>query len=289
MNRLIIGCGYLGSRIASLWQQQRHRVFATTRKPLRAEELARQKIEPILCDVLDPASLARLPSVDAVVYCVGLDRSAGVSMREVYVKGLGNVLDALPGWPRFVQVSSTGVYGQTAGEEVDEDAATEPCEESGQIVFEAERLLRRRVPDAIVLRFAGIYGPGRLLRRASALRAGAPFATDPDVWLNLIHVEDGTLAVDIALTRAEPGKVYNVSDGRPVRRREFYTRLAEMLQVPAPGFIPREPSRESNRRIINARLRGLGMDFRYPSYVQGLPASLGEDSREGPLRTPVQP
>jgi len=64
-----------------------------------------------------------------------------------------------------VYVGSTGVYAQTDGEEVDEEAATQPTEESGRVVLEAERL-PTRTRSAIVLRFAGIYGPGRLNPRA---------------------------------------------------------------------------------------------------------------------------
>ncbi len=32
MDKLIIGCGYLGKRVAALWHAQGQRVFATTRR-----------------------------------------------------------------------------------------------------------------------------------------------------------------------------------------------------------------------------------------------------------------
>ena len=94
-------------------------------------------------------------------------------------------------------VSSTGVYGQCHGEEVDEESATEPVEESGRVVLEAERLLHQQLPEAVILRFAGIYGPGRLLRR-QAIEAGEVLVGDPEKWLNLIHVADGAAAVHAA-------------------------------------------------------------------------------------------
>ena len=133
----------------------------------------------------------------------GLDRSSGQTMRAVYVEGLANVLAALPAPARFVHVSSTSVYGQTDGEEVDEQSATEPEEESGKIVLEAERVLRRAAPEAIILRFAGIYGPGRLLRR-QAIEAGEPIVGNADKWLNLIQVEDGAEAVLAAVELQHP-------------------------------------------------------------------------------------
>src|SRR5262245_45229702 len=159
MDKLIVGCGYLGRRVAEQWQRQGHRVFATTRNPTRADEFRELGLELVVCDVLDPASLRALPSVATVLYCVGLDRSSGQTMQAVYVDGLANVLAALPAPGRFIHISSTSVYGQTDGEGVDETSATEPLEESGQIVLKAERVLRHAVPGAIILRFAGIYGP----------------------------------------------------------------------------------------------------------------------------------
>lgn len=273
---LIVGCGYLGNRVADAWLASGRRVYATTRRPARAEELARRGIEPVICDVVDPSSLQSLPAVEEVLYCVGLDRSAGHSMHRVYVEGLAAVLQALPGRPRLVYVSSTSVYGQTDGSEVDENSATEPIEDSGKIVLQAEQVLRTHRPDAIVLRFAGIYGPGRLLRSRDLL-AGSPLAIDPDKWLNLIHVEDGATAVQAALERAS-STLYNVCDDHPVRRRDFYTRLAELLGAAPPNFVPvPQPlpvSERSNRRISNRRLRQeLGVSLRYPSYTEGLAAS----------------
>ena len=279
-DRLIVGCGYLGRRVVPLWRAEGHRVFATTRSDAHAEELRRLGAEPVRCDVLDPATLRGLPAADAVAYCVGFDRAAGASLRDVYVTGLGNVLAALPAPGRFVHVSSTGVYGQCDGEDVDEGAATDPPEESGRVVLEAEQLLRGRLPGAVVLRFSGIYGPGRLLR-GQAVRDGEPIVGDPDRWLNLIHVADGAAAVVAAAERARPGAVYNVSDDRPVRRRDFYRLLARLLGGPEPRFVPPPPGsplpahERANRRILNRRLRAdLGVALRYPSYEEGLPASV---------------
>jgi nucleoside-diphosphate-sugar epimerase len=213
------------------------------------------------------------------LYSVGFDRGAGRSMRAVYVNGLDNVLAALPAPGQFLYVSSTGVYGQCHGEEVDETAATEPAEESGRVVLEAEGVLRRRLPAAVVLRFAGIYGPERL-PRAQALRAGEPLVGDPEKWLNLIHVEDGAAAVLAADGRGRPGAVYNVADDRPVRRREFYGLLARLLGAPEPRFVPPAPDaplpahERADRRVGNRRLRqDLAVELRYPTYREGLAAS----------------
>jgi nucleoside-diphosphate-sugar epimerase len=273
---LIIGCGYLGGRVASAWLAQGRRVLATSRNPTHLPV----GVEPVLCDVLKPESLSPLPAVDSVLYAIGLDRSSGATMRSVYVDGLANVLAHFPKPGRFVYVSSSSVYAQTDGGWVDETAPTEPQEESGRIVLGAEGVLRSRLPEAVVLRFAGIYGPGRLLRRPT-IEKGDPIVGDADKWLNLIHAEDGVRAILAAEENAIPGRVYNVCDDHPARRRHFYQTLARVLKAPEPRFVappsdqPTPPHEKGNRRINNRRMKEeLRVVLRYPDYDQGLHASV---------------
>jgi nucleoside-diphosphate-sugar epimerase len=270
---LIIGCGYLGTQVAALWRAQGRRVFTTTRGETKQPDSIR-------CDVLQPASLRALPAVDAVLYAVGFDRGSGATMRDVYVTGLANVLDHLPAPGRFVHVSSSSVYGQTDGGWIDETAPTEPGEESGRIVLQAEDLLRSRLPDAVIMRFAGIYGPGRLLRR-QRIEQGEPIVGDADKWLNLIHVEDGARMVAAAAERGRAGCIYNVCDDHPVRRRYFYAAMARLLRAPEPRFVapppdqPTPPHEKGNRRISNRRMKEeLCVSLRYPNYDEGLRASV---------------
>ncbi len=83
----------------------------------------------------------------------------------------------------------------------------------------------------------------------------------------------------LAAADAVPGAVYNVSDGSPVRRRDFYTELARLLGAAPPRFVPLPDVHAArhdrgNRRIVSRRLRDeLGFRPRYPSYVEGLAAS----------------
>jgi nucleoside-diphosphate-sugar epimerase len=270
----VFGCGYLGWRVAALWVAAGRRVIGVTRR--NAAELQSLGVEPVVADVTDPASLTALPRAATVLYAVGMDRGAGHTMRDVYVGGLGNVLAALPEHGRFIYVSSTGVYGQTDGGWVDEVSPTEPTEEAGKVVLDAERLLRERRPDAIVLRFAGLYGPDRLLRKQPVLK-GEPLVGDVDKWLNLVHVEDGADAVIAAETRAAPGATYTIADNAPTPRRAFYGRLAELLHAPPAAFDHRPEPGAPNRRVSNRRAKAeLGWAPRFPSFRDGLPAAVRE-------------
>lgn len=273
---LVFGCGYLGRRVAARWHAAGRRVSAVTRR--NAAELRALGLDPVVADVTDPATLTALPRAGTVLYAVGMDRAAGKSMRDVYVGGLGNVLSALPAGGRLIYVSSTGVYGQTDGGWVDEASATAPVEESGRVVLEAEALLRERRPDAVILRFAGLYGPDRLLRKQPIIR-GEPLVGDADKWLNLIHVEDGADAVLATEAHAAPGATYTIADDGPTPRRAFYTLLAELLHAPPAAFDERPEPGAANRRVSNRRAKAdLGWAPRFPTFRDGLPAAVA-DSR----------
>ena len=271
---LIIGCGYVGLRVAALWRAEGRRVAALTRS--RAAELSQIGVEPIVGDLLIPETLNQLPQADVCLYAVGWDRKSGRTMSETYLTGLENVLKFLPQPRQFLFVSSSSVYGQTDGEWVTETSPTNPAEESGKIVLESEAILKRAIPQATILRFSGIYGPGRLLR-SEALLNGDPLVGDAEKWLNLIHVEDGVQAIRKA--ESCPGELFNIADGHPVSRREFYTYLAELLKAPLAQFEPGVSTRgEHHRRISNEKARRmLGFVPRYASFREGLPASVNRD------------
>ncbi|HUE16548.1 MAG TPA: SDR family oxidoreductase [Planctomycetaceae bacterium] len=288
MQTLIIGCGYLGRRAAALWRLRGHAVGALTRSTKNAETLRSLGIEPIVGDVLEPSSLRSLPPADVVLYAVGYDRQAGAAKREVYVQGLENVLrEVAPRLGRFLYVSSTSVYGQDAGEWVDETSPWVPATEDGQICLNAEEIARSYLPhgsDAIVLRFSGIYGPGRLLRRIESVRNREPILANPEGFLNLIHVDDGARVVTELAERGQAGATYLVTDNQPIRRREYYARLAELVGAAPPIFhTDAAAANRLNKRCSNARIRAeLDDILRFPTIDTGLADAITSGSAVPP-------
>jgi nucleoside-diphosphate-sugar epimerase len=290
MRALVIGCGYLGRRVAAIWRSKGHVVCALTRSDDRAQELRDRGIEPIVGDISQPQTLSSLPSADVVLYAVGYDRRAGIPKRDLTVSGLKNVLTALAGqYGRLVYVSTTSVYGQQAGEWVDEASPCQPQGEDGRIALEAEQIARQFFPGEpvrasearaarapILLRFSGIYGPGRLLRRVESLRNREPLHLNPDGFLNLIHVDDGARIAVQAAERGIPGSTYLVTDDKPVRRREYYHLLAKLIGAPVPLFeIDEAEATRFNKRCSNARVRAAFSDaFQFPTIETGLPHAI---------------
>ncbi|MEN6494418.1 MAG: SDR family oxidoreductase [Thermoguttaceae bacterium] len=281
MAKLVVGCGYLGSRVAQRWLSAGQTVYAVTRSAEHAEELRGQGVQPIVADVTRPETLQGLPEVEAAFFAVGYDPRSGLSRQAVYVDGLRNVLNRLSDRAaRVIFTSSTGVYGQAEGDWVDEDSPCRPTREAGLALLAAEELLRghRFGQRSLVLRLAGIYGPGRIAKLADVL-AGRPIVTQADGYVNLIHVDDAAEAVLAAETRAQSPRVYLISDGHPTKRKEFYTHLATLLGREAPAFLAPPPETRralrsaTDKRVSNRRMREeLRVKLRYPSYREGLAA-----------------
>ena len=293
-NRLIFGCGYLGRRVARRWLQEGHRVHAVTRFPARAAEFLREGIEPHVADITDPGSLRQLPEATTVLFAVGFARGSSNTIDDVFVEGLRNVLNLLPAAERFIHISSSGVYGQQNGLWVDESSPCRPVRAGGRACLGAEQLLMRHAQGqrAVVLRLAGLYGPGRIPRRDDLLR-GVPIAAPATGFLNLIHVDDAVDTVLAAEQLAPVPRLYLVSDGTPVPRRHYFAELARQLGAAEPRFITPDPNNHSagramsNKRIRNQRLRDeLKVRLSFPSYVDGLAAILGDISSAGDIERP---
>jgi len=265
-------------------------VSAVTRSNARALDLARDSITPIVADISTKAPIEAGGTFASVLFAVGFDRSTDQTVREVYVDGLAKVLRWLSAAPprRLVYISSTGVYGDSQGEWVDEAFPCTPQRDGGKACLEAEGLLKSPpwLERSFVLRLAGIYGPGRLPNRMDFL-AGKPIAASENGFLNLIHVDDAANAVDLTLAKGEPPQTYNVTDGSPAVRGEYYREVAKQMGAAPPTFDTSAPSERrarssAHKRVSSARIvRELGFVPRYASYREGIAQSLREEARQG--------
>ena len=231
----------------------------------------------LLVDVMQPDSLHGLPAVDTLLYAVGYDRSGGWSQHEVYVDGLRHVLAALPQVGRLVFISSTGVYGQLDGQWVDETSECIPARPGGQACLDAEDLLLAHPlgSRSVILRMAGLYGPGRVPYLRD-MAAGEPLRAVTTGYLNLIHIDDAAAAVLAAEGRATPPALYVVADGVPVTRHQYLEQVASYAGVrpryaASPPGDPQTLRSAGSKRVCNRRLlQELQLTLQYPSYREGL-------------------
>lgn len=293
MKRLVYGCGYLGLRVARQWRDAGDHVTVVTRNQRHAGEFRAEGLDAVVADVTRPetlAPLAGLGPVDTLLFAVGFDRNAGPDIHQVYAEGLRNAILAAPSSVgRAIDISTTGVYGPADGGWVDEQTPPNPQREGGRASLAAEEHLfcGPLADNAVVLRLAGIYGPGRI-PYLKELKAGEPIAAPATGWLNLIHVDDAARLI-IRMADAEIGsQLYCVSDGSPVVRGDYYSQVAALLRAKSPVFVeppansPRAARAKSDKRISNRRLVDeIAPQWLFPSYREGLSSILGIDSAKG--------
>ncbi len=273
---LIAGCGYVGVELGRRLAADGDVVWGLRRDPSSIPA----PIRPLAGDVAS-ADLPALPTVDAVVYAVSAGGRTADRYRRAYVDGPRNVLAALEAAgrrpERFVLVSSTGVYGQTEGEWVDESSPTEPADETGRLLLEGERAVLGSAANGVVVRAGGIYGPDRtgLLDR---IRSGVVRRPPPGTrWLNLVHRDDLARALGHVLRLADPGPTLAVVDEEPADYDEVVAWLARRAGVPVPPAVTESDGgrRGTNKRVSSERLRRTGFRFLYPTFREGYGALLG--------------
>ncbi len=284
MRVLILGCGYVGLPLAAELARRGHVVFGAQRTHTADHALRVAGVEPHMADVTDPGSLTRLPDpFDWVVNCVSASGGGVAEYRRVYLDGTRHLLDWLAAAPprRFVYTSSTGVYGQTDGAVVTETSAAEPGTPTGDALVATEQLLLREFSEhdfpAVILRVAGIYGPGRGYWLKRFLAGEARLEGDGGRVHNMIHRDDVIRAILAALEHGRPGEIYNAVDDAPVTQAELFGWLARTLNRPLPPSAPAAPRKRgvTSKRVSNQKLcEELGWRPHYPTFREGFTAEL---------------
>ena len=295
---LIIGCGDVGLRVVrSLNGPQggsgRPRVLALTSSPTRVPQLRGAGVMPLLGNLDDAATLARL---------------AGVATRVLHLAPPPGEREVGPRWwldPRstalaralrrrtlpqsLVYASTSGVYGDCAGAWVPESRPVAPATPRAQRRVNAERAMRhlgRAGVPVSILRVPGIYAPDREGGTPEArLRRGTPVLAEPDgVCTNHIHADELARACMLALWRARAQRIYNVADDSQLKMGDYFDFAADLYGLPRPPRVQRSTAQEQlplsllsfmgeSRRLTTTRMaRELRLRLRYPTVREGLQA-----------------
>ena len=222
---VVIGAGDLGQRLAALRVAAGDSVSALRRRQLPMPD----GVLAVHGDLFDPRGLARLPGrPDWLVFCATPDARTEAGYRKLYVEGLRICLDVIQP-QKCLFVSSTAVYGQNAGEWVDEDSPVEAESFNGRVLREAEAVCLRH-PENRVLRLSGITGPGRhMLVNRALLGEGIANA-----WSNRIHIDDAAAALSHLIEWPGSDTVLNVNDDAPCPQLEVanWIRAGQGLPLP---------------------------------------------------------
>ncbi len=279
---LCLGLGYCGQRFVALHGGLFDRRLATSR-----DGTAREGVETLRFDgTASPELLDAARTADVV-----LATAAPGEEGDPFLGPLGEALASSDGGGRpLIYLSTIGVYGDSGGAWIDEDAPPSAVSPRARrrVVAEAQwRALGERTGRPVaILRLGGIYGPGRNALIDVADGSARCIERDGQMF-NRIHVDDIAGAIRAAAEQGFDG-VINVVDDEPAPACAPVRFAAGLLGVPGPTPEPFEVASATmsamalsfwadNRRVRNARLHKLlGGTLAYPSYREGLTALLGQ-------------
>ena len=273
---LLAGCGDLGLRVAQRLRARGDEVWALRRAPPMPDDSG---IRWLRGDLTRPETLRELPDgITRVVYLPTPDRRDPAAYRSTFVDGLRHLLGALDHahLQRVLLVSSSAVYGEHAGDWVDEGTPPAPPGFNGSVLLEAEQWLATQPVASIVLRLAGLYGPRRLqlIERMRASQLKVPRAQPH--WANRIHVDDAAAAIVHLLSVADPLPLYVGVDSTPLPLDVLYDHLSALIGAPLAEDGP-APVGIGSKRLSNARLRASGFAPRWLDSRDGYTALLSRD------------
>lgn len=299
---LVIGCGYVGGRLADLLHQQGQTVIGFTHTPESAAEITRTKpYRALPCDISNPEAVANLAAAVAqilnpkspndpvppnpqsaihnpqsaspltLIHCASSNRGGVEAYRAVYVEGTRHLLEAFPS-AHFLFTSSTSVYPQTQGELVTEESDATPDRETSRLLRETEDMVLAH--GGAVARLAGIYGPARSFVLKNFLEGVATIEGNDGHGrtLNQIHREDAATALAHLALQQTPG-IFNVGDDLPMTQRDCFLELSRRFHRPLPPLTEPNIGRKrawTNKRVANTRLRATGWTPRFPGYFDAL-------------------
>lgn len=260
---LIVGCGWLGSALATELKAQGVAVLATCQSDERATELTSLSIDNIRLSLAEqtmcPESARIVSGSIAVVAVPPKARRGGGIEFPAYMSALMQFLLSV-GINEVILVSSTSVY---AANNCDVTEFTEPNPDthSGKIMLAAEQAVTQTEGmNSAIVRMAGLCGPKREPGRFMAGKTDLAGAESP---VNLIYQEDSVNLILLMLQQKPWEHVFNGCAPHHPTKKAFYTAMAVKQGLVAPTFNEAE---SAPFKCIDGTLaeRSLGMRFRWP-------------------------
>lgn len=278
---LIIGCGDISMRVARLLSGH-YRLFGLLRNTARFAELRAAGITPLPGDLDKVRSLRRLTGLSHTVLHFA---PPNTGQSDTRTRNLLSVLSRGKLPESIVYISTSGVYGDCAGESVTETHTLNAQTARAQRRVDAENKIRswgkRTGVRAIILRVPGIYAADRLpLHR---LQQGTPaIVAAEDSYTNHIHADDLARIVIAALRHAKPNRVYHTSDDSELKMGDYFDSVADAFGLPHVPRISREQAQQTlpntllsfineSRRLTNTRMKHeLKIMLLYPTVADAL-------------------
>lgn len=265
----IIGCGYVGMKVAELWQQAGASVKVTTTSPDRLPALNAIASEAVVLNGSDrPALQEFLSDRQRVLLSIGAPNPKAYEATYLETaKALAAVLPRCPTLEQVTFTSSYSLYGDRQGAWVNEDTPVAPNTPNTEIMAATERTLLAAATPSLkicILRLGGIYGPGREISKIFSRIAGQTRPGRGDEASNWVHLDDIVGAIDFACRNKLDG-IYNLVNSHPLTVKEVIDLALSRHDLPLVTWDASQSSaRRYNIKVSNQKLRDAGYVFQHP-------------------------
>lgn len=269
---LLAGCGDLNAEVGRRLSSQGHRVIGVRRRSVQSSV----PFTVLQRDLAEPGT-QKLPAAKAVVVALTADRRDAAGYQRSYRSTLTGLAAMLPQAPqRLIFISSTSVLGDYHGQVVTERTPPAPVRETAKVLLAAERDAAELFGGTVIVRPAGIYGPGRR-RIIDRVLDGRP--ADHSRITNRVHRDDLVTTIETLLKIDQPPRLLHAADAEPAPLGQVLEFLARRLGVPTPP--DGRTGRLTGKTVDSTRLhRMLGEPgLRFPSFREGYADLLAADEQ----------
>jgi len=306
----IIGCGDIGKRVATLYKSEERKkansISALVSSTESVERCQTQGIDAYALDLDSTYSLSDFNFDQTNAYALDLDSTYSLSdfnfdqadvfyfapptptgskdqRLEIFLQKLGNAHPR-----RIVLISTTGIYGDSAGEWIDENTPVNPKADRALRRLSTEKVLqtwsKKTGCEYMILRVPGIYAAERL--PIERLKKGLPVINAEQAgFTNRIHADDLAQACIAAMGSETSNETINITDGSPSTMTDYFNQVADFAGLPRPPQISLDEAEKTlsvgmlsymkeSRRIRNDKmLKLLKIKLNYPDLKSGLNAN----------------
>ncbi len=264
MRIAIIGCGYVGSAAATYLKRQGHIVTVSTRDPKKVETLKSITQNVILLKRDHQNELDLEPILkDQEVVIIAVAPTKEESYYSTYFKTalrIGVLAPNLPHLKQIIYTSTTSVYGDCCGREIDEREPVKPSankDSKVNVLIDTETIFRKAQSNKVqvaILRLGEIIGPGRELETKLRNMVGMRFAGTGENFTNFSPLELIVKSI-AALIRTNSNGIYNCCSEEHAPRKDVYERVCRLHNIPQVVWDPTMPQKHGgNRRVYSLKL-----------------------------------
>ncbi len=259
MHILFIGYGKTSQRVAKHLFEQGQQI-STISQSAKTDVIASHQIQDV-----HQLNLSNHAPIDWVYILLSPKQSTIQDYQHTYLDSVQPILQALKPHPvqRIVVVSSTRVYGENAGEDVDDATRVQPTDAQGEILQHMEQAYLTAYPErCTIIRPSGIYGTSVTRLKNMAIK----MQSYPNLhWSNRIHIEDLSRFLAQMIHVEHPSASYILSNSDPKLLHEILQWFQQKMDVP---ILNVESEHVTGKRLYATRMQQIGFNLEHQDYFE---------------------